>query len=103
MSKRDTAIALARVAGYHQDSRAFTRLIIESQVRRDVMNEAWRAGVRAREAGVRCGCRECSNPAVPVRDADNQCPTCQVSPVKGRDFPGLPCRYCALDLASAAQ
>ena len=57
--KRDDALALARVAGYHNDGRAFTRLIIEARVGRPHMNRAWHAGVRARDAGVPCGCTTC--------------------------------------------
>lgn len=57
---RSTALALARVAGYHNDSRAFTRLIVECRVARAAMNEAWTAGARAKAAGVACTCRECA-------------------------------------------
>jgi hypothetical protein len=57
---REIAIALARIAGYHADSRAFTRLIIEARISREEMNRAWRLGVRAKDAGVRCDCRECA-------------------------------------------
>jgi hypothetical protein len=57
---RETAITLAKVAGYHADSRAFTRLIVEARVNRATMNAAWHAGQQANAAGVRCHCRECT-------------------------------------------
>ena len=61
MSKRQTAITLAKVAGYHGDSATFTRLIIESRVNRQTMNEAWRTGQQLKAAGMPCGCFECSH------------------------------------------
>ncbi|MDH4172113.1 MAG: hypothetical protein OEW90_01810 [Betaproteobacteria bacterium] len=57
--KREDALTLAKVAGYHNDSRSFTRLIIEQRVNRATMNRAWHAGTNARAAGVLCDCREC--------------------------------------------
>lgn len=57
---RTLAIAHARRAGYHSDTMAFTRLIIESRVNRQTMNQAWAAGAAAYEAGVRCNCFECT-------------------------------------------
>lgn len=59
MTKRNIALAYARVAGYHNDSSAFTRLIIESRVNRQAMNEAWGNGRIARENGVPCNCYQC--------------------------------------------
>lgn len=60
MTARAIAIASAKVAGYHADSKAFTRLIVEARVNRQTMNEAWAAGVAARTAGVPCACRDCT-------------------------------------------
>lgn len=57
--KRDVALALARVAGYHADSAAFTRLIIEARVGRPHMNREWAAGQNAKAGGVRCDCHAC--------------------------------------------
>ena len=54
MTKRDFYIAEARIAGYHDDKRTFTRLVVSSRVRREVLNEAWSAGKRALAAGVPC-------------------------------------------------
>lgn len=47
-SKRTVALTLARVAGFEGDTRAFTRLLVESRVNREDMNAAWRAGVAQR-------------------------------------------------------
>ena len=56
---RKTALALAHVAGYHADKKTFTRLIVESHVGRQRMNDAYQGGGAARLAGVRCDCSEC--------------------------------------------
>ncbi len=56
---RKTSIILAKVAGYHDDTARFTRLIIESRVNRQTMNEAWHNGKSARANGVKCTCYEC--------------------------------------------
>lgn len=44
MTKREIAIARAKVAGYENDTRTFTRLLVESRVRRELLNEAWHQG-----------------------------------------------------------
>lgn len=44
MTKRDIAISRARVAGYENDTRTFTRLLVESRVRRELLTEAWHQG-----------------------------------------------------------
>jgi hypothetical protein len=44
MTKREIAIARARIAGYENDTRTFTRLLVESWVRRELLNEAWHQG-----------------------------------------------------------
>lgn len=59
-SKRQVAINGMRFAGYHDDKRAFTRLLIESRVSRAVANEAWQYGVAAKRNGMPCGCADCS-------------------------------------------
>jgi len=53
-TKREFYLAEARIAGYHDDKRTFIRLVIESRVRRELLNEAWHAGRRALAAGVPC-------------------------------------------------
>ena len=59
MSRRETMLTLARVAGYHDDAKTFTRLRIESRVSLPFLHEAWMAGQRAKAAGVKCPCRDC--------------------------------------------
>lgn len=59
MTNRSTAITLARVAGYHDNARLFTRLIIESRVKRETMNQAWMTGAAMFKAGVPCTCITC--------------------------------------------
>lgn len=59
MTAREAALSKARAAGYHQDTKAFTRLIVESRVNRQAMNEAWAAGQTAKAAGARCSCYFC--------------------------------------------
>lgn len=56
---RTDALTYAKVAGYHGDSKAFTRLIIEARVGRAHMNRAWHTGERAKAAGVPCSCPDC--------------------------------------------
>ncbi len=53
-SKRACYLAEARIAGYHDDTRAFTRVLIGSRVRRELMDAAWHEGRKQREAGMRC-------------------------------------------------
>jgi len=59
MNRRDIDIMAARIAGYHDDKALFTRLVVESRVRRAVLDEAWREGRRQSESGMRCGCYYC--------------------------------------------
>jgi hypothetical protein len=59
MTKRETAIVLAKVAGYHNDTTRFIRLIVESRVNRQVMNDAWITGQTLKDAGMPCCCIDC--------------------------------------------
>lgn len=61
MTKREVAIQNAKIAGYHGDKRWFTRLIIESRVNRQIMNDAWTVGTKLKTAGVPCACYECKS------------------------------------------
>lgn len=54
MTKRDFYLAEARIAGYHDDSRTFMRLVVSSRVSREVLNAAWISGKRAYAAGIPC-------------------------------------------------
>lgn len=62
MSKRQIAIQLAKVAGYHDDKKTFTRLSIEARVSRPALYEAWTIGKAARAGGMKCHCHECNTP-----------------------------------------
>jgi hypothetical protein len=59
MTKRDIAIRQAELAGFHGDTRRWTRLVVESRVNRGTLNEAWLRGVSMKAVGVKCSCREC--------------------------------------------
>ena len=62
MNKRQSTLIMAKVAGYHNDSRLFTRLVIESHIKRESIGEAWRTGVSAKLNGVKCLCPDCKLP-----------------------------------------
>lgn len=57
--KREHLTSLLRVAGYHGDHAAFTRLYIENRISKRAADEAFRSGERALAAGVKCTCRTC--------------------------------------------
>lgn len=57
--KRKDALGWIRIAGYHNDSKSFTRLIIENRISRPVANEEFRTGAKMRANGVGCTCSEC--------------------------------------------
>lgn len=60
---RQQAIACMKYAGYHLDQKAYVRLLVESRVNRAAMNAAWEDGIKSKQIGVKCSCREC-NPEV---------------------------------------
>lgn len=61
LTKRESAIAQLKYAGYHNDSPTLTRVLIERPA--SLSNaDAWAAirwGADAKERGMRCGCKEC--------------------------------------------
>lgn len=64
MTKRDTELAYARIAGYHQDSSDFTRRLVERKSASfQAMQQAYRVGVRQKQSGMKCGCCECNRGA----------------------------------------
>lgn len=71
MSKRDIALNVAKVAGYHHDQRAFIRVIVESRIAWSFLNEAWRYGVQAKESGMKCTCQECDQPGAGAMESQN--------------------------------
>lgn len=61
MTKRDTELAYARIAGYHDDKRDFTRPLVERKTASfQALNDAYRIGQQQRAAGMRCSCYECN-------------------------------------------
>ncbi|VUZ24121.1 Uncharacterised protein [uncultured Comamonas sp.] len=60
MSKREDTLAAMRIAGYHNDKAAFTRLLVENRIRLTVADEAWLTGRKQRANGMKCACYECS-------------------------------------------
>jgi hypothetical protein len=61
--KRSVLLSLIRVAGYHGDTRTFTRLLVENRISRAVADTAFLAGKRAKERGVPCTCHACKEGA----------------------------------------
>ena len=57
--KREHLLAHLRVAGYHEDRAAFTRLYIENRVSKKVADDAFNVGRTMRRNGVGCGCSDC--------------------------------------------
>ena len=60
MSARTSALASARVAGYHEDAAAFTRIVIMSRVSQAALDAAWVQGQAMKRGGVGCGCARCA-------------------------------------------
>jgi hypothetical protein len=60
-SHREVVLTKIRVAGYHEDHAAYTRLLIEERVSKAVADEQFRNGRAQRASGVRCDCYECKN------------------------------------------
>jgi hypothetical protein len=56
---RGFLLELLKVAGYHFDTAAFTRLYIENRISREAANTAYMLGVRMKWAGVPCSCVDC--------------------------------------------
>lgn len=49
-----------RVAGYHNDTEAGTRLFIENRVSRPVYNREFLKGKEMKSNGVKCSCSDCN-------------------------------------------
>lgn len=58
--KREIALSLMVVAGYHDDHRAWTRLYVEQRVSFAVANAQFKKGQQAKRNGVRCTCADCN-------------------------------------------
>lgn len=57
---RQHALQFMRIAGYHADTKSFTRLFVENRVSKSASNEAWLAGVSAKKSGMKCTCLDCT-------------------------------------------
>lgn len=57
--KRADAIAWIRIAGYHDDRAAFTRLYVENRVSYKAAQAAYANGRAQRAAGIGCTCHDC--------------------------------------------
>lgn len=57
--KREHLIGLLRVAGYHEDTATYTRLLIENRISKAAAREAFVQGRNARANGVGCSCGDC--------------------------------------------
>ena len=56
---RNTALRYIRVAGYHNDTGTYTKILVGNRLSKAAADEAWRAGVEARDNNVPCRCGEC--------------------------------------------
>jgi hypothetical protein len=59
MNTRQHTLQLMKIAGYHADAKAFTRLCCESKISREASDLAYYAGVNAKKNGQRCSCNDC--------------------------------------------
>ncbi len=66
MRRVDALVALA-ACGYHGDNGLWLRLYVENRVSYKNAQAAWAQGVRAREAGMTCGCWECRDEPLGVK------------------------------------
>ena len=54
--RRVVLLGALQAAGYHDDTRAFVRLVVENPVRLTVAQKEFAAGARAKQRGVKCSC-----------------------------------------------
>lgn len=57
--KRKDALTATRIAGYHDDSRSFTRLLVEHRISKQAADNEWTRGKNIKKAGVPCSCHNC--------------------------------------------
>ena len=57
--KRKDVLESIKLAGYHNDSRLFTRLLCENRISRKAADDAYRAGTILRGTGFVCTCSDC--------------------------------------------
>lgn len=61
--KRSDALTHIRIAGYHGDRAAYTRLIIENRVSKAAAELQYQNGESMKRRGVACGCFQCKEAA----------------------------------------
>ena len=59
-TKRSLILASLRVAGYHNDTKTWTRTYVENRVSIQVAKQQWHTGQDMRSKGVPCSCSECA-------------------------------------------
>lgn len=59
-TRREVELSYARIAGYHDDSYAMTRALVERQTASEkAIREAFQIGQRMKTNGVKCACPNC--------------------------------------------
>jgi hypothetical protein len=58
MTKK-SALVHVKIAGYHEDLKTGTRILIESGLSRTDYDHAFNAGRAAKEGGMKCACMKC--------------------------------------------
>jgi len=64
ISVRADELCLARIAGYHEDSRLWVRTVVERRrTSYKALKDAYRIGQRLKANGTKCDCFECKRKA----------------------------------------
>lgn len=61
MADMHQILAAMKVAGYHNDHRAFTRLYVEHRISFVRAKAMFQLGIKAKHAGVPCSCPGCTH------------------------------------------
>jgi len=48
-----------RVAGYHDNIRDFARILETSGIKKNIADQAWAEGQKAKQRGLPCNCQQC--------------------------------------------
>ena len=51
MTKKEINLEVARIAGYNEDKKTFTRLVVESRINIQELQKMWSLGQRQKETG----------------------------------------------------
>lgn len=57
--KRKDALAVIRVAGYHDDQKTFVSTYVEHRISFNTANAEYRRGQEMKKSGIACSCRQC--------------------------------------------